>query len=125
MPLPITTLATSTVTIGGEDIPIRSMSRRETLLLGEFDGGDKNAAEVFILQCGTGCSEEEATAFRDGNDARTAGLLIDGIAYLSGLASSVMRCPECEHEGTAEDFTPKDADGAPKTTRKRASHAAS
>lgn len=47
--------------------------------------GREDEAEVFLLVCGTGCTEAEAQAFREGNDTETAGLLIDAIIVLSGL----------------------------------------
>jgi hypothetical protein len=85
MPLPIQTLATDSVTIAGIEVEYRAMSREEVLRLQKFEG-DPDGAEVFALVCGTGCSEAEAQEFRTQNDAITAGLLIDGILILSGLA---------------------------------------
>jgi hypothetical protein len=85
MPLPTAPLATGEVTIGGTVVTFRSLSRAQALKLNDFRA-DPDAAEVFILVSGTGCSEEEAQAFRESNDTDTAGLLIDGILIASGLA---------------------------------------
>ena len=85
MSLPIKALATDSVTIAGQAVEYRSMSRAQALALASYKGRE-DEAEVFILMSGTGCSEEEAKAFREGNDTATAGLLIDGILVLSGLA---------------------------------------
>lgn len=85
MPLPINPLPTSSVDVAGTSVAIRSLSRSEALRMNAFLGRE-DEAEVFLLTCGTGCSEDEAKAFRDGNDTDTAGLLIDAIIGLSGLA---------------------------------------
>ena len=85
MTLPIAPLPTGEVTIAGTVVAFRSMSRAEALQLNGYKGRE-DEAEVFILMSGTGCSEAEAEAFREGNDTATAGLLIDGILVLSGLA---------------------------------------
>lgn len=85
MGLPTTPRATSQVTIGGTVVTFHSLSRAEALVLNEFKGRP-DEAEVYILTKGTGCSEGEAQAFREGNDTDTAGQLIDGILILSGLA---------------------------------------
>lgn len=84
MSLPIKPLAWDSVEIAGEKVRYRSLSRAEALRMGTF-AGREDEAEVFILTCGTGCTEDEARAFRDGNDTETAGLLVDGIIILSGL----------------------------------------
>lgn len=88
MPLPIKELATATVTIDGTEVEYRALSREEALRLNGFAGGREDEAEVFIIVCGTGVSEEEAREFRSKNDTLTAGLLIDGILILSGLANA-------------------------------------
>lgn len=85
MPLPIKALARDTVLIDGQAVEYHSMSRAQALQLQTYKGRE-DEAEVFILVSGTGCSEDEARAFREGNDTETAGLLIDGILVLSGLA---------------------------------------
>jgi hypothetical protein len=85
MALPIVALPRSKVTIGGTEVEYRALSRAEAMQLNEYKGRE-DEAELLILQWGTGCSAEEAKAFRDGNDTETAGLLIDGIIFLSKLA---------------------------------------
>lgn len=85
MPLPIKPLATDSLLIDGQAVEYRSMSRAQALALASYKGRE-DEAEVFILMSGTGCSQDEAKAFREGNDTETAGLLIDAILILSGLA---------------------------------------
>jgi hypothetical protein len=85
MPLPISPLATGSVEIGGQTVGYRSLSRAEALKLNDYQGRADDA-ELFLLVTSTGCTEDEARAFREGNDLKTAGLLIDGILILSGLA---------------------------------------
>lgn len=84
MALPINPLPSSSIEIAGQSVAFRSLSRSEALKMQTFVGRVDDA-EIFLLSCGTGCSEEEARAFRDGNDTVTAGLLIDAIIVLSGL----------------------------------------
>lgn len=84
MPLPIKPLPTDELEINGQRVEYRSLSRAQALKVHEFVGRE-DEAEVYLLMCGTGCTEEEARAFREGNDAETAGLLIDAIIVISGL----------------------------------------
>ena len=86
MPLPIVPLTQGSVVIGGETVEYRALSRAEAMTLNGYRGRE-DEAEVFILMAGTGCSQDEAKAFREGNDVETAGALIDGILILSKLAS--------------------------------------
>jgi hypothetical protein len=86
MALPVSPLATATVEIAGETVEYRSLSRAQALALNGYRGRE-DEAEVFILECGTGCTTEEAKEFRESNDTDTAGRLIDGILILSGLAT--------------------------------------
>jgi hypothetical protein len=87
MALPVVPLGTGTVVIGGETVAIKSLSRADALQLNGFKGRE-DEAEVFVIMCGTGCTADEAKAFREGNDTETAGLLIDAILELSGLTDS-------------------------------------
>jgi len=84
MALPVKALARDSVLIGDEKVEFRAMSRSEALKLGNYRGKE-DEAEIFILQCGTSCTDDEAKAFLDANDTATAGLLIEGILALSGL----------------------------------------
>lgn len=87
MGLPVQLLPTDSLEIGGQLVEYNSMTRAQALKLNTFKGRE-DEAEVFILVCGTGCTEQEAEDFRDSNDTATAGRLIDGILILSGLAKA-------------------------------------
>lgn len=87
MALPVKALPTDTLAIAGVSVQYRSLSRAQALKLNEYQGRE-DEAEVYILTCGTGCTEDEAVAFRESNDTATAGLLIDSILILSGLAKA-------------------------------------
>jgi hypothetical protein len=87
MGLPIVPLGTGSVEIGGVPVAIKSLSRADALQLNGFKGRE-DEAEVFVVMRGTGCTDEEAKAFREGNDTDTAGILIDAILELSGLTDS-------------------------------------
>jgi len=87
MGLPVGQLAKGSVNVNGQVVEYRSLSRKEVLKCGTAYKDDIDGAENFILVCGTGCTEEEAIAFRENTDPTEAGKLIDGIIYLSGLAT--------------------------------------
>lgn len=85
--LPTKALPTGSIDIAGTSVAYRSLSRAEALQMQSFKGRE-DEAEVFLLVHGTGCSDEEARAFRDNNDTETAGLLIDAIIVISGLTKA-------------------------------------
>jgi hypothetical protein len=85
MPLPSIPLPRGQVTIGNETVEYRVMTRTEAMKLNGFKGRE-DEAEVFILTCGTGCSEDEARAFRDGTASEMVGALVEAILIQSGLA---------------------------------------
>jgi hypothetical protein len=87
--------------IGGETVEYHAMPRAQALKLNGLKGRE-DEAEVLILTSGTGCTEDEAQAFREANDTETAGLLIDSIIRLSGLEAvqhdthkGAAECPAC------------------------------
>lgn len=85
MPLPLPTLPTSSVTIDGQEITFRALSRQEAIDLNQYQGRP-DEAEVYVLMKATGCTEEEAQAFRGAGTVEQTSPLIDGILILSGLA---------------------------------------
>jgi hypothetical protein len=87
MPLPVKPLPTGEVEIEGQKVPIRGLSRREAIAVGQLGRDSIDAAEVLILTAGTGCTEAEATAWRDAVDMVTGSLLIDAIVGLSAMES--------------------------------------
>jgi hypothetical protein len=95
--LPATTLPTSSVTIGGDEVTFRSLSRHEAMQMAAYKGRE-DEAEDFILSCATGCTVEEAAAWRASTDLSTAGILIDAVLLFSGLA-------EKDAEGNARAST--------------------
>lgn len=89
--LPRKALPTGTVTIEGQVIEVRGLSRAEALhFTTGFTEGELEdrvtRAEVFLLVKGVGVSEEEALAWRNETDADTSGPLIDKVIELSGLS---------------------------------------
>ena len=87
MALPVVPLGTGSVEIGGQAVEYHALSRAQALKLAGLRGRE-DEAEVLILAGGTGCTEDEARAFREANDTDTAGLLIDAILDISGLTNS-------------------------------------
>jgi hypothetical protein len=85
--LPSVPLPTDSVEIDGQEIKFRSLSRSEALKLTTQFTEDADGAEIFLLTCGVGVSEEEAIAWRNATDPLTAGKVIDGIIILTGLAN--------------------------------------
>ena len=86
MTLPIKALPTDSVEVNGEIVEFRSLSRTEALKVTTQFYGKADAAEVFLLQCGVSCTEDEATAWLGATTHTEAGKLIDGIIFLSGLS---------------------------------------
>jgi hypothetical protein len=80
-------LSRGTVAIHGEEVPIRAMSRLESIALTELEG--QEAREIHLIRSGTDCSEEEARAFLAGNDVDDSNLLIAAIAHISKLANPI------------------------------------
>ena len=84
MALPDVPLPTGSVTIGGTDVPIRSLARSEVLRIRSFVGAEDDA-EPFIVACGTGCTPEEATAWLGAVELDVGGVLVEAILALTGL----------------------------------------
>lgn len=85
MSLPVVPLPRGSVEIAGELVTFRSLSRSEALHMQTFRGRE-DEAEIHLLVCGTGVTSDEAKAWRDSVDTETAGILIDAIINVSGLA---------------------------------------
>jgi len=85
MALPIIPLPSSSVEVNGTAVTFRSLSRAEALSLQDYRGRE-DEAEALILQWATGCTADEAQAFRDSTMTEEAGKLIDAILIFSGLA---------------------------------------
>lgn len=83
MGLPSIPLSRDVVRVGGEDLPIRSLSRDEAVRVVNFD--DAATAEVFVIACGTDTSEDEAGAWRKVTSSPNVNLLLDAVMELSGL----------------------------------------
>jgi len=81
--LPLSPLPTSTVKVGGKDVPIRSLTRTEA---GKM--ADAADAEVHVLSCGADVTPEEAAAWLDAVDFPTATGLLTAILTLSGLTEA-------------------------------------
>lgn len=86
MALPVVALPKATVDVDGTPVEVRSLSRSEALKLNtQFSTETVDDAEIFVIVCGTGVSEEEAREWREQTDPTTAGLVIDKIIELSGI----------------------------------------
>lgn len=84
MPLPVTPLPTSTVSMSGTDVEIRSLSRAQSLRMRAIreEGGD---AEAYVLARSTGVSDTEAAEWLDAVTNDVALGVIRAIFELSGL----------------------------------------
>lgn len=85
--LPVIGLPTSTEEVGGMTVTFRSLSRSEALKFTTEFRGKADEAETYLLACGMGISLEEAQQWRETTPPAEAGKVIDGIVYLSGLAT--------------------------------------
>lgn len=90
MTLPAVPLPRDKVDVGGEQVEVRALSRSEVSRLARF-AGDNDAAETFVLACGTDLTEEEAQTWRDSVHTDTAGPVIDRICELSGLGEGAQK----------------------------------
>jgi hypothetical protein len=84
MPLPVLTLATGSVEVGGQPVAITSLSRSASVELGVIVAADGDG-EAFIVSKGTGVSVEEASAWLDTVDNQAATDLIRAILQISAL----------------------------------------
>lgn len=84
MSLPTIPLATASVKVGDVDVNIRSLARSEVVHLGTLSE-DTDEAEIYVLSCGTGETQEAAKAWRETTDTPTVAALLAEIAVLSGL----------------------------------------
>ncbi len=86
MPLP-TGFTRSSVTIKGQDIPFRALSRSEGVRLTSWDKADADGAEVWLVVTACDVPEEEAKAFLTGTDLTAGTELLTAILELSGLST--------------------------------------
>lgn len=84
MALPVEPLATDHVPVAGGTVDIRSLSRSEVIALAGY-ADDPGGAEAYIISCATGGTIEEAQAWRQAVNAKTAAVLLNAIAVLSGI----------------------------------------
>lgn len=101
MALPVKAPATDTVDLDGEKVEVRGLTRAEVIRLGSAYTNDADAAEVYLVACGTGVTEAEATEWRDATDAMSAGLVIDRIGELTGLRGKDGKDPKKSTSGTS------------------------
>lgn len=76
-------MPTDTVKVGDGKVEVRGLSRAEYVHLNTY-AGNPEAAEAFVLACGTGVTEEEAAAWLAVTPKVPAGRVLDRIAELSG-----------------------------------------
>lgn len=88
--LPPVPLPTDTVNVAGVDVPVRGLSRSESLHITQMNG-DIDAAETYLLARGAGVSEEDAKAWRDSAPADAVGAVVDRIVELSGLTEGAQK----------------------------------
>ena len=84
MTLPAGSLARETVTVNGQPLEIRSLSRHETIEMGKFKD-DPDEGEVFLIAKATGEPEAAVREFRDSTGPLELDSLLDAILRLSGL----------------------------------------
>lgn len=84
MPLPLIPLPTTTVEVGGQQIPIRSLSRGERLALAELEL-DTRGVEAFIVARSTDVDDATALAWLASVTADVADSLISATMEWSGL----------------------------------------
>lgn len=100
MPLPTFALPTGTVSVGGQDVPVRGLSRGEVLNLRPLleavaddkeTAADIRALEVRLLAHGFDVSEDDASGWYDTTATEAVAPCIEKIMSLSGLADDAER----------------------------------
>lgn len=89
MPLPTVPLAVGTSEVGGEAVPIRSLTRGEALELRAMQGqpdADRRG-EVFLISRATGVPEAEAAEWWSASDPIAVQRLVRDIGIVSRLIS--------------------------------------
>lgn len=93
--LPIIPLPSTSVEVGGVEVEIRSLSRAEVAHCASFkDSNDLDGAEIYVIACGTGLSEDVVRAWRESTPTTDVGVLVDAIGELSGFKSKDGKDPE-------------------------------
>lgn len=86
--LPSAPLPEDVVTVAGQEVKVRGLSRTEATRL---RGLELDAAEIHIVACGAGLTEEEAAEWLGSVLAETAAPVIDRICELSGLVEGAQK----------------------------------
>jgi hypothetical protein len=99
--LPPVPLAVGTATVGGEEVPIRSLTRAEALelraLAGEPDADRRG--EVYLIAKGTGVDPAEAEAWWEASDPIAVQKLVSDIAVVSRLQGKDGKDPNSSPSG--------------------------
>ena len=84
MPLPISPLPTTSVSVNGAEVVITSLTRTQARRMRELAGSGEDA-DAYVVSCATGEPLEAATAWFDQVDNDSAVTLLRAILVLSGL----------------------------------------
>jgi hypothetical protein len=100
MPLPLVSdLPTKTITVRGEKVSIRSLSRAQSLHLNDFQqGAQEEAAELFLLACAFEVTTDEAKVWLESTDPLTVDEVLEEILELSAVREVIRRAKERENE---------------------------
>lgn len=82
--LPLRPLATDEVTVNGETVTIRALSRAEVIQLGKIRREDGDS-DIFAIACATGETVESVTEWFTKVDNETAYMLASKVMKLSAM----------------------------------------
>ena len=105
--LPPVPLAVGTTTVGGTEVPIRSLTRAEALELRALAGqpdADRQG-EVYMIAKGTGVEPAEAEAWWESSDPMAVQKLIRDIAVVSRLQGEDGKDPNAAPSGPSSKAT--------------------
>lgn len=84
MALPKVALPTETLTIDGQEVPVRGLSRKEVLALSELKDTPEKA-DVLAVAWGCGVTEDEAAEWLDSSPSNVTIQVVGKVMELSGL----------------------------------------
>lgn len=90
MSLPRVELPREKVSVGGEEIEVRGLTRGEAIRV-RNNSADMDRMEIIILACGTDLPEDEIAAWRDSTPAGVVEPIVDVIVRLSGLGEGAQK----------------------------------
>lgn len=89
MSLPRNPLTKKTITIAGEEVELRSLSRGQVIAFAQMSNDKVADAEKFLIVCGTGWPKDEVAQWYEEVPSDDAKLIAESVLEISGLTEEV------------------------------------